>query len=178
MINMFKVGLVQSDVTRFNRALDRIAHKARTQEQILPFNASTDYKHLLIRNILTQKYAGSYAPYSERYAKWKAQTMMMGSHFWMLFGDLRESIATFKVPGGFFSGIPVGAFDSGGKSMFGTPDELKGKSKRISMYGRAMEYGIGQPARPLFGPTLNEYFLGGFSLRGLESLNKIRLGWR
>ena len=71
-----------------------------------------------------------------------------------------------------------GVMDSGKKSWFGKAD--KGPRKEIAWYGRMGEYGrTGQPARPLFEPTLDEYLIeaDGIGKRAKESMRKIGNNW-
>lgn len=93
-------------------------------------------------------------------------------------GELMRSLTTIRLSAkGWLGGIPSGVMDSGNVSWLGGGD--KGRPVPIALYAQWMEFGRrGQPARPLFAPTLNEYAKGGAIKRGSESLGKIRSGWR
>lgn len=167
--------------THFRRiifAIEKMISMAILQKKDLPYKSAIDYKQLLVQNILTQKYASTYSPYSPWYAHWKTVTMLSGSHFWRLYGDLLKAITTRQATNGYFSGVPSGVMDSGGKSLFGTRKNPRGKRKPIAMYGRVMEGGLNNhPARPVFGPTRDEYARSGWPVRGRESLKKIGNQW-
>ena len=174
---------VPESFRRYMRALDRIERVAKAQMRILPFLCATDYHHLLIGNLLSQKFYGQYPRYSPRYAHWKTEVVLKGSQFWLLYGDLVKSITIFEradrmtpTRGAWMGGVPAGVHDRGGKSWFGKGD--KGKPKPIAMYGRVMEFGLHtHPERPLFKPTMDEYASAGWKKRGAEALNKIRMAW-
>lgn len=179
MGGFLKVDINRSDLFRIVQALHRIDAIVTIQKNQLPYECSIDYKNLVIQNILTQKFATTYRPYSPRYAKWKTQQMLGGSHFWRLYGDLLKSISAFRTSDGWMGGIPAGAMDSGGKSWFSTRGSLKGAAKSIAMYAKVMEHGLNRhPARPVFGPTAQEYRQSGYKVRASRSLGKIRFGWR
>lgn len=179
MPNFLTIEFDPKDLTRAFLALDRLDSIVTTQQSELPYRCAVDFKNLVINNILTQKYSAQYAPYSGRYAHWKTVTMLRGSHFWSLYGDLLKNITAFRFDNGWMGGVPAGAMDSGGKSWFGTRQNRVGSRKSIAMYGRTMEYGLNNhPARPVFQPSTAEFISGGYSVRALESLRKIVVGWR
>lgn len=87
------------------------------------------------------------------------------------------SLKSYKEKAGWFGGVPAGVVDSGNVSWFGKGD--RGRPIPIAQYANWMEYGRrGQPARPLFGPTLIEYADGKAKVMGGNSLNQIGKGWR
>lgn len=183
------IRLDVGDLTKWLRALDRIEAEARRQSREAPRKESIDYKHLLVGNIMGQRHMSGYAAYNTRYAAWKAQ-YGRAHGYWQLFGDLVRNIVstrttypfgTSQLTYAFFSGIPAGVKDSGGKSWFGRGH--KGASKDIAWYARIMEKGSasgGQvhPARPIFEPTMEEYAQSGWITRGAEALNEIGKRWR
>lgn len=179
MSEFLNISIVRNDLTRLLRALDRVESQVKIQQKQLPYLAAIDYKHLLVKNILTQKFASQYQPYHPKYAEWKTQTMLKGSMFWRLYGDVLKNITIFPATNGYMSGLPAGVFDSGGKSLGSTPNKERGKRKYIAMYATVMEKGLNNhPQRAVFGPTKDEYYQTGFVLRGSESLTKIGAYWR
>lgn len=166
-------------LSRWFKALSRVEREANIQKRTLPFLAAEDYKHLLIGNILSQKYSSQYAPYNPRYAQWKTQRMLRGSSFWNLYGDLIRNIMVFNHGNGVMAGIPAGVYDRGGKSWFSTRQSHVGRAKPIAMYGQVMEFGLGNhPARPVFLPTAMEYSNLGWWRRGRASQVRIINEWR
>jgi hypothetical protein len=134
------------------------------------------YTQLLVRNIMTDKYAGRYAAYHPKYAYWK-RTWFAGGGHWRLKGDLVRAIHHFKYKHGWVGGLRGDEMDSGGKSWplgFGWTTMAqrahgwkgKGKKKKIAMYATVGEFGgdYGEggkhPSRPVFGPTMNEFKVG------------------
>jgi len=175
---MISYEIIPRDIERLRRSLLDVLNTSRMESKLLPQRNATDLKQLLIRNILTQKYALGYAPYSPRYAAWKTQTMLMGSHFWRLYGDLLKNITAQCKGKAWFAGIPAGILDSGGKSWFSTRQSRVGKRKYIGMYARVMEFGYANhPARSVFIPTQEEYIKAGWINRGGESLKKVGNRW-
>jgi len=170
--------LNKRDIDRIEHACERVLAQARIEREDLPYRSAREFRGLLFNNIMTQKYATGYAPYSPRYAEWKTQTMMMGSQFWRLFGDMLNSLTIEMKDDGWFAGIPGDVMDSGGKSWFGTPESRRGKSKPVSMYASVMELGLNNhPARPVFGPTTEEYAVDGWPKQGAESIKRISNAW-
>ena len=81
------------------------------------------------------------------------------------------------IPVPWFGGIAAGVYDTGNVSWLGQGN--KGRKVQIAQYGHWMEYGRrGQPARPLFTPTLTEYASGQASATASNSLRQIGGGWR
>lgn len=187
----FDVG----DLKRWLRALQRVDTEGRRQSRETPRKGSIDYKQLLTGNIMGQRHMGGYAPYHPRYAAWKAQ-YGRAHGYWQLFGDLVRSIVstrttypfrTSQLTYAFFSGIPAGVKDSGGKSWASRNTRrrsaIANRPKTIAWYARIMEKGSmrgGQqhPARSIFEPTMEEYARGGWLQRGNEALNGIGKKWR
>jgi hypothetical protein len=169
---MISFEINQKDVENMMKALTRLELKAKRLESQHPFSCANDYQVLVKKNLLTQKFALTYPPYSERYARWKSETMRMGSHFWMLFGDLFRAITVFKIgKKDWMAGVPSRIFDKGGKSMFGMAGT--GKPKRIAMYGSVVE-----KKRPLFSPTADEYKKTGWPKQGERDLRELGRQWR
>lgn len=176
------------DLKRWVRGVNGVNKEVHRQAEDLPRKNSIDYVMLLIRNIQTQKFSGTYAPYNPRYAEWKSQYgKRQGFH--QLAGDLVNALRSFRivstrsgVTAAYMGGITQGITDSGGKSWFGEGN--KGKNKSISMYARVSEFGgnFGRggvhPARPVFTPTALEYDDGGRNIRSKETVSKIKNRWR
>ncbi|MFZ3044702.1 MAG: hypothetical protein WA151_02210 [Desulfatirhabdiaceae bacterium] len=175
---MISFGFNHTDLDRIERAVEKVAAQARIEKEALPYRCAREFRGILFNNILTQKYATSYAPYSPRYAEWKTQIMGIAPKFWSLFGDLLNSLTIEMIHNGWFAGLPGDVMDSGGKSWFGTKATRRGKSKPISMYASVMELGLNNhPARPVIGPTTEEYAADGWLKQGAVSLRKIGNAW-
>ena len=162
---------------RIINAINVVERAVRTERSELPYRCAVDYLGVVRKNITQGTYATNYPPYNPKYAKWKVETMMAGSTFWILKRDLLRSLTVIKKRWGYVGGIPLGAMDSGGKSWYGRGG--KGKRKPITMYAKTIEFGLGkQPARPVFEPSANEYAEDGWKKQGKESLRKIKDAWR
>ena len=193
-----KIG-IRFDVSDFNRwirALTNVQTESRRQSREVPRLGAIDYKQLLIRNIMGQRHMGGYTPYRDRYAEWKAAHGRRRG-YWQLFGDLVRSITTERttypfstgqLTYAFFSGIPAGVKDSGGKSWASrntrTRSAIANRPKKIAWYARIMEKGLprrkGQthPARPIFEPSMEEYKQSGWLVRGQAALTAVGRRWR
>jgi len=176
----------ESQLNRWLFALARVDNMVTVAEtRDNPRKNAVDFANLLRRNITTQKFANSYAPYNDQYRKWKA-TYGRGrgtSDYWQLFGDLLAAITVTQVgvgrgkSKGWLGGVPAGVTDQGGKSWFGKGD--KGEPKVIAQYGQWGEYGRrGQSPRPVVTPTTDEYKKDGFIDQGEKSLNNVSRQWR
>lgn len=171
------VSFIGSDFVRYIRALRRLSTIAGHQLNDLPYRQALDYVDLVRKNINSNRYAGRYSPYSKRYADWKYNIFKATGGFWILRGELESALKTFKIGKGWMGGLPAGVTDSGNVSWLGAGD--KGRPVPIALYGQWMEYGRrGQPPRPVFQPSLDEYGSSGAIKRGIESLKRIRSGWR
>jgi hypothetical protein len=158
------VILDESDLRKWTKALKRITTEAKKQSNEIRKQHSRDYRIMLLENIATQKHMAAYASYDDRYAAWKHQHSSGG--YWRLMGDLIQALTSYPVPGAgkstfaWFSGVTKGVKDSGNKSWFSPA--ITGKRKEIAFYGGIMEGIIKtriqhHPARPIFGPTLEEF---------------------
>lgn len=156
-------------------ATHKLEAKTELEATDLPYRCAVDFQHLVINNLNSQKHMGGYAPYGEIYKDWKLR-QKVGMQFWKLYSDLVQNIQAFRVEDGWMSGVVPGRYASKSSSMFG---EAKGTRKvLIAQYAGWMEFGrSGQPARPLFTPTKEEYRVTGFRKRGRESLNRIKWSW-
>jgi hypothetical protein len=181
---ILKVVFDPKQYDRWMRAVSNIREAAKFQKWDMPYRMATDYKNLLFKNIVTGKFAITYAPYSDIYLQWKTYKLggayrMQGSGhmmFWRLYGDLLKSLSVFRTRSGVMGGVPAGVKDSGYKSIF----SKKRRSKPIAMYARVMEFGLAShrgKARPVFGPTASEYARTGWHDRGREALTRIRKKW-
>ena len=139
----------------------------------LPKKCATDYYQLVYRNIMSQRYAGSYAPYHPSYAKWK-QRVAVTMDFWRLFDELLKNLRAFRVEGNNPGEVAY---------MGGVDDTATFEGKRIAMYGTAVEEGKFGPGkakkpRPVFWPSALEYAHKPWKDRNYQSLNKIKEAWR
>ena len=179
---MIKIEFDPADLKRVKNALKTLRSEIRSEVEECPRRMAEGYKREIIRNILTQRYKWNYAPYDERYKKWKEKVGMANRGFWILTGDLMLALSVNRFTEGYFSGILSNVTDMGGKSWFGNMD--KGPSKNIAAYGWIMErggnFGKGgdHPKRALFEPTFND-FKAKQALTILKvSANKIAGAWR
>jgi hypothetical protein len=181
LINL-EIKFDQADVRRVLRAFRRIERAVDREKKELPYRCAVEYVNLLRGNIMTQKFAGGYAPYHPRYANWKAQ-YFASSGYWVMRGTVVNSLTVYRDrhPQRWVGGIRPNAGMVPGSSWFGPPG--RGKPKSINMYAYVNEYGgnyvgANHPARPVFRPTKKEYERGGFPKRGRESLDIIGRSWR
>ena len=176
-----KVILKHSDLQRMYKAIHRVNNAATIQAKENPYRNAVAFRNLLLLNINSQKHMGGYAPYNKKYREWKKEKVGH-SYFWKLFGHLIKNLTVFPVGSGYgrmnkwMSGITPGVMDKGGTSMYGSKG---GRPVLISAYGRWMEFGRrGQPARPIFGPTTEEYSMGRWLRIGKNSIFTVRRAWR
>lgn len=172
----------QSDVRRYLRALLRVERAVDREKKELPYRGAVDYVNLLRRNIMTQKFAGGYAPYNPRYASWKAQYFST-TGFWVMRGRVMNELTVYRDrhPQRWIGGLPPNLPPVQGSSWFGPPGT--GKPKSINMYAYVNEYGgtyggAYHPPRPVFRPTKQEYEREGFPKRVEETKNIIGRSWR
>jgi len=175
-----KVILVASDLERLYGAIQRVGKTVTIQSRDNPYRNAVAFRNLLLYNINTQKHMGGWM-YNERYKKWKQETVGH-TDFWQLFGHLIKNLTVFPVGKGFgrmnawMSGITPGVSDKGNTSWL---EGNKGRPMLISVYGRWLEFGRrGQPARPIFGPTTEEYAQKRWLRIGRYSILSIRKAWR
>ena len=172
---MLKVSLNNSDYERIMNALRKLEVLAAVIVQDdMQRICATDFYQLVFQNIVTQKYAGTYAPYSPRYAKWKMD-VVGHLNFWVLKGDLLKALTVFKSKTGWTGGIPAGVKDTGGKSWKGNLD--KGAPEEIALYGQRLEFDKKKP-RKVFQPTTEEYAIEGWKKRGREALREVGKLWK
>ena len=172
-----QVRFVSYQYKRWMRAADKIKVFALIEEGNLPRKMSIEYIDEIRKNISAGRYASSYARYNERYKEWKYQIFKSSGSFWELRGELMASLRSYKEGKGWFGGIPAGVYDSGNVSWFGAGN--KGRRVPIAQYAHWMEFGRrGQPARPLFVPTLIEYAAGKAHVTAAVSQQQIGRGWR
>ncbi len=172
-----RIRFVSFQYKRWMRAADKLKRLALFEKEDLPRKMSIEYIDNIRNNINTGRYSSSYAPYNNRYRIWKYFVFRSAGGFWKLRGELVTSLKSYKVGKGWFGGIPANILDSGNVSWFGKGDQ--GRKIPIAQYAYWMEYGrTGQPARPLFGPTLIEYSDGQAKVTALHSQRKVGKGWR
>lgn len=157
------------------KSLTRIAKTAIKQESALPKICALDYVQLVKQKIMGQEF--NYPALSEEYAEWKSTYFPSAKTFWHLSGDLLKAIQAINLGENTWAGtIPESAIDSGGKNWSRT-----GGAKSILFYAIALENGVPSmniKARPLFGPTAQEYLLEGFMKRIQPVMDKFVSDWR
>lgn len=167
---MIEAIVKPADRMRFLQATVRVykvAYEEVTDNQQM--RSSMDLRQRLMANILTQRYGGSYAPYSPRYAQWKQSSGYLYPGWWMLGGYLLRSLTSQRWTEGWYAGVAPGATGERGRP--------------IAIYGAAGEFADireNQPARPMFTPTTYEYAVdpNGWKKRGEETLRKVENAWR
>ena len=179
-MNMITIRFISFQYKRWMRAIDKIRRASIIEEDRLPYRMAIDYVDALRANIMSGKFNAGYSPYNARYFQWKYFVFRSAGGFWELRGELINAMSVFKSPTrvkGWMGGIPSGERDSGNVSWLGSGD--KGRSIPIAQYANWMEFGRrGQPARPLFQPTLVEYSKEG-AIRQLGITHvKIRGAWK
>jgi len=178
---LIKVEFKTEDITRLKSAMVNLSGSAQDQAtNRIPKLGAIQFRDRVADAILSQKYVESGWEYSESYADWKAG-QCKGDGYWRLAGDLVASLSISKMGGGWFSGVPSGIMDSGGKS-YG-----KGKSRDIAWYGRIIEWGgvFNTPnglqkhkARHVFVPTLKDFAAIDWPRIGAQALTEIAKSWR
>jgi len=168
------------DLSRVMNAVRKVVVQSKAESRNLPRRAAQEAVALLRENIYRQTYAGRYKPWTSRYRDWKAKrgAPMM---YWNLSGDLIRNLRSIRFGSrDFVAGIQANILDSGNKSY-----GKKGKRKAIAMYAHVMEYGgnFGKkggrhPKRPLFKPTMQEYWRDFLPRQGMLSLKAIGDKWR
>lgn len=162
------VEVNQVQLRHYLKALDDLANRVRYHLTdgggAMNRRCAMQYATQVVTAITSQKFAGNYRHYVQRYEDWKALMGYAGEGFGKLKGDLIRSLTHYQEAGGWFGGIAKGAKDSGGKSWFSIPGgRIRGESKPISMYAYVMEYGgdYGEggthPARAVFTPVMDEF---------------------
>jgi len=171
MFKFFKIEIEQKDFRRYINALSRMEETVeREVYDRQQMRSAVDYQHRLSAAILSQKYAASYSPYSRTYAMWKKRRTSVFPGYWLLSGSLLRSIRAMKLDNeSWYAGVQPGATGERGRP--------------IAVYGAAGEYADvrkGQPARPVFRPTAEDYAKDpeGWTKRGMETLRKVRNAWR
>lgn len=178
MINL-SIRFDKNDVRRYTRALKRILRAVDREKKELPYRCAVDYVNLLRQNILTQKFAGSYRPYNEKYADWKAQYFEAQGYLVMR-GLMVNALTIFRDRGyktRWYGGLPPNLPLAPGSSWLYPPGH--GKPKSINMYAWLNEFGgTKAKARPVFVPTKQEYEREGIPRRIEESQNIIGRSWQ
>lgn len=182
------ITLVERDVRRLFGALNRLGSRTRYHSNNIPRLAAIDYKHMLMQAIIEGNGLPGYAEYHPGYKSWKDKNYP-GKGYWQLAGDLVAAIKYQRVPiasGAYawFTGVPAGVKDSGGKSWFTdlTQGKTYGRAKEIAWYGRIMEKGYfgkqNHPPRPIFGPVFVNYkSSNAFHSKGTEALMDLKRHW-
>ena len=126
------VSFKGSHFIRWIRANHRVRTIAGHQLNDLPYRQALDYIDLIRKNISSDKYGGSYATYTRRYATWKYNIFRSTGGFWELRGELMAALKAIKIGKGWLGGIPAGVMDSGNVSWLGIGD--KGRPVPIALY--------------------------------------------
>ena len=173
---MFKVELNQNDLNKILNAVKGVSIRATIETMdTMQRKCSVTFAQLFKVNIISQKYATGWK-YSKSYKDWKEKYYGQ-LNFWMLSGDLYKAIHSSRYLNGYLGGVPMGAFDSGVKSW----SRKDNRRLPIARYGWWLELGNRngtQPARPILGPTINEYMTSGDWInKGIEALNKVKQQW-
>jgi len=158
--------------------MDRLKQAFSEESRNMTNNCAKDYRMLLIQNIMDEKYSGSYTALNERYEEWKEKNGGE-SGFWKLWGDLVRAISIRQTPKGFTVGIEKGVMPTRSSSM--------GKTKKITPIWQYAYYGEfgrgtaawskGQPARPVFKPSAEEFRLTFLDKRRMDAFDKIKRAW-
>jgi hypothetical protein len=177
---MIGVIFIAADFRKVMTALAKTKAAVKFRAKNISYQMAIDYLELIRINIINQRYSGFYSQYNVRYEEWK-QKITSDSRFWILKGDLLQSLTIWKENSFWRSGIPPGILDSGGKSWTGTGE--KGNPAYIGAYARILEYGgvfdnQVHPPRPLFRPSLTQYEGTGAPKRVDESANIILRSWK
>lgn len=188
---MITIKLNQKELERIRKAGQKVIKRARWWMEDnggeLPRRASLQFVNKLAVAISTEKYSAGYAQYHPQYRNWKAQWASIG--WWKIKGDLLASLTTwmspYKTKGGWMAGIPGGVMDSGGKSWWyrGLGGKNKGKRKKIAMIATTGEFGgnFGKggthPARPVFQPTMDDYYEEDLPKLADQALDAIGGAW-
>jgi len=169
---MFTIEFDKTDMKKYIKSVENVKKTIEKEEKELPKSCAKELANAILENISNQAFA--MAPYNQRYAQWK-QDRVGHLKYWLLDGDLYGSIKAFKYEGFWFAGIQPGIFDKGGKSWHNTG----GRPMEIVKYARWLEKGRkGQPARPLFAPTTENYSKAGFIKQHEKSAKTIESKWR
>ena len=142
------------------RALKLSKVEAEIIQETFVRQASINYRNKLIRNITSQKYAGKYAPLNPDYKEWKQQKGRADA-FWMSTRLLVNSIDMLQLDHKTYLIGPGVNYDIGSAGWF-----KNSKPRPISKYAVYGEVGHGgnrhggpQPARPIFGPTRDDFVI-------------------
>lgn len=155
-----------ASVPEVKRAITATFNKVKKQAKELMYNSSTDYMQLVMKNITNEKYADASWQYSPAYKEWK-NIEAPDKPYWKLSDDLFNAISNKGTVGiNRFVGIPSEATNK--------------KGQKIAKYALQMEFGVKgkQPDRPVFGPSLDEYFNNGFQKRIDSTILEIIGQWR
>lgn len=173
MFSKFAIRFDTAEYMRHWYARWRVNRIALSESKRLPRKCAVDYYQLVHKNIMSQRYAGSYPAYHPRYLKWKKQ-IAPSLDFWRLHDALVSNLRAFRVYGGLPGEVAY---------MGGIDDSVSYKGKSIAMYGKAVEEGkfgkgTATKPRPVFWPTGLEYSQGPMRSRQYQSLAKIKSAWR
>jgi hypothetical protein len=144
---MFYCAIDETSFKRFRTAVDAIDKRIRFWKTELPKLMFFEYYRRVLTNIEVQRYESNYLPLNEKYQIWKMNHGYPDT-FWEKFGNVRAAIRNIKP-------IPLKSGDTEGfifalnlPYVTHVENGYDGPGKG----GAPMHI----PARPLFGPTLEE----------------------
>jgi hypothetical protein len=164
-------------------AFGNLTKSLEVESHKLTRDLADDYKKFLISNIINQHYASTYPELSEVYLKWKEKQGGQEG-FWRLWGDLVNAISVRVTEKGYSVGIEKDAMPSRTSSMFNPK-----KVTPIWQYAKYGEEGRGsfetmrgrlgpQPARPVFGPSAEEFKVLFVKKRQEGAFNNVTKVWK
>ena len=165
---------------RLKAQWQRVGKAFDEESRNMTINCAYEFKSLLIWNIATGKFDSFYTALDPTYKKWKEKQEGSLQGFWKLWGTLMTSFQVRPTPKGFVVEV--------NKAIIPTRSSSIGKAKKYTPVWEYFWYGEkgrrpfgfsikGQPSRPVFKPTVEEYRSVFLRKRGLETLDKIRRVW-
>ena len=158
--------MIKHNTKHIIRALDKVMKEVNNQSKALILRSSTDYLIAVQSAIKNQTYADATWIHSPSYSYYKRQ-VAPNKPYWMLSDDLFKSIKNRKITvRSRFVGIQAGRINKEGFL--------------ISWYALKMEFGDEgrHTPRPVFGPSLNDYFNRKFQKRTEKTIQKITMNWK
>jgi hypothetical protein len=154
-----------NNTVKIRRAMTNVVNELKRQETQLIKTAATDFLFKVKMAITSEKYADATWIYSPAYAEYKSKHQP-NKVYWKFSDDLFAAISNVTI--------------SKSERFVGVPESARnGAGEKISKYALRLEYGVAgrQPARPVFNPSLDEYFEGMFQKRVDNSIYQILGRW-
>jgi hypothetical protein len=169
------------EVVKRTRNLEKEVNKLVAPRGELMRTLSNEYFKKLRQNLYSQKYPANPKPYNKWYRDWKLDNYGY-LDWWHLEGALVKNIKVFEQDGMRMVGIPKGIYATN-TSMYGTRGSQRKRKKpiEVTQYAYWNEYGSPKgmiPARPVFGPTLNDFIQTDLNKHTLRPTRTIFRGWR